>query len=81
MHITGSDEHLSEFLRQVRNFEIDIDEVLIGVDIREFVAALQEVIVVDWLDLQIIIEIRNLQQLFLSLPLNDCTDQLARLTG
>ena len=35
----------------------------------------------DWLNLQIIIEIRNLQQLLFSLPLNDCTDQLARLTG
>ena len=39
MDVARSDEHFPEFLRQLRHLEIDAPQVLVILDVREFVAS------------------------------------------
>ena len=81
MHITGGYQHFAQLPGQLRHLQVDPAQIIVGIDIREFLAALQEVIIVDGLDFQIIIKRRNLYQLLLRRPGHDGANQLPRLAG
>ena len=54
--VAGRDERLAELLGDLGDLEVDGDEVLVRLDIGVLVAALEEVVVVDGLDLEVVVE-------------------------
>ena len=81
MHIACGDEHLAELFGELCHLQIDGDEVVIRLDIRKIRAALEEVVVVNRLNLEVVVERGNAQQLLLRLMALDGLDELARLAG
>ena len=81
MSVTSCHKRLVEFLSEVGNFEIDVYQVVVRVDIREVRTAFEEVVVVNRLYLQIVVEGSNFLNLLFTLAADNSADQLARLTG
>ena len=65
MDVAGCHQHFIEFLCQFSDFQIDVDKVFVRIDIGEFITALQKVVVMDWLNLKIIVEVSNLYELLI----------------
>ena len=81
MDVARRDEHFSKFLRQLRHLEIDAPQILVILDMREFVASHEELIVADGLNLKVVVKARNFQKLLFRLLRDDGADQLARFAG
>ena len=81
MDVAGRDKRFSELLCELGDLEINGAQVVVRLDVREIVAAFQEVIVVNRLDFEIVIERRNLFELLVRLMLLDGADELACLAG
>ena len=81
MDIARRDERLAELPRNLGDLEVDLDEVVIRLDCGVLVAALEEVVVVDGLDLEVIVERGNLHELLVRALFLDGADELAGLAG
>lgn len=81
MHIAGRDERFAELFGDFGDLEVDVDEVFVGLDIRVFVAAFQEVIVVNRLDFDVIVERSDFEQVLVGTPLFDGADDFAGFAG
>ena len=79
--VAGRDERLAELLGDLGDLEVDLDEVFIRLDSGVLVAALEEVVVVDGLDLEVVVERGNLHELLVRALLLDGADELAGLAG
>ena len=81
MSITSRHKRLIELLGEVGNFEINIYQIIISVDVREVRTALQKVIIVSRLYLKIIVEGSDLLKFLFTLAADDSTNQLTCFTG
>ena len=79
--VAGRDERLAELLGDLGDLEVDRNEVLIRLDGGVLVAALEEVVVVDGLDLEVVVERGDLHELLVRALLLDGADELAGLAG
>ena len=79
--VAGRNERLAELLGNLSDLEVNLDEVIVRLDIRVLVAALEEVVVVDGLDLEVVVERGDLHELLVRALLLDGADELAGLAG
>ena len=81
MYITGCNKHLAQFFSKLCHLQIDSFQILIALNIREFITPYKKFIIADWLYLQIVIKACNAHQFFIALSGNNGTYKLPRLTG
>ena len=78
MHVAGRDQHFVEFFCECVDLTVDVTQILVRMD-GKAVVNLEEVVVVDGLDLEEVVEPRDLLQLLIRTPRDNAADEFARL--
>ena len=81
MHITGSKHRLVQLLSQFDNLPVQILQIFFRLDVFSVFLTDHKCIIADWLNLQIIIKVRNTNNFLFCFSFQNCLEQFSRFTG